>query len=107
VIDGATYDKVKLTFDHVGLTPGDTYWAYVNRQTGLLDRWAYVLESFEAGRPPTVWKWEGWQRYGGLLLSGDRSSLADGRKLVLDRIAIDEPIADSVFESGEPLPEAP
>ena len=43
-VDGNLYDVVKLTFDHVGLTPGDTYWVYVNRESHLIDRWEYVLE---------------------------------------------------------------
>lgn len=43
-IDKQTYDVVKLTFDKVGLTPGDTYWVYVNRDTHLIDRWEYILE---------------------------------------------------------------
>lgn len=42
--DGETYDVVKMTFDHVGLTPGDTYWVYVNRRTHLVDRWEYILQ---------------------------------------------------------------
>lgn len=45
-----TYDVVKLTFDNVGLTPGDTYWVYVNRETHLIDRWEYILEG-EASKP--------------------------------------------------------
>jgi len=43
-IDRQTYDVLKLTFENVGLTPGDTYWAYVNRETHLIDRWEYILE---------------------------------------------------------------
>jgi hypothetical protein len=105
-VNGVTYDKVKLSFDNVGLTPGDQYWAYLNRETGVMDRWAYVLQSFEAGRAPAAWDWKGWQRYGGISLAPERVSVENGRELRLDRIAIDEPIADSVFESGEALPEA-
>jgi|GEM_PF-522070 len=43
-IDRQIYDVLKLTFENVGLTPGDTYWAYVNRETHLIDRWEYILE---------------------------------------------------------------
>ena len=46
--DGETYDVVKLTFDHVGLTPGDTYWVHVNRRTHLVDRWEYILQDQDA-----------------------------------------------------------
>ncbi len=52
-IDGVVYDKLKLTFGKVGLTPGDTYWAYINRQTKLMDRWAYFLEDHAADKKST------------------------------------------------------
>jgi hypothetical protein len=106
-IGGVTYDKVKLTFDSVGLTPGDTYWGYLNRETGLMDRWAYVLESYEPGRAATAWDWKGWQRYGGILLAGGRTNVENGRELPLAAIAIDEPIPDAVFESPAPVAAAP
>ncbi|HUF78930.1 MAG TPA: hypothetical protein VMR44_08445, partial [Thermoanaerobaculia bacterium] len=54
-VGGVTYDKLLLTFDQVGLTPGDRYWMYVHPETGLVDRWAYVLEGQQP--PPTVWEW--------------------------------------------------
>lgn len=103
-IDGAVHDKVLLTFDGVGLTPGDRYWAYIDRETGLLDRWAYVLEDFEEGRPPTVWLWREWQRHGGLLLSALRTNPESGRELRLEGIAVLESVPDSVFTSPAPVP---
>lgn len=105
VIDGVAYDKLKLTFDGVGLTPGDTYWAYVNRDTGLMDRWAYVLQSFEEGQPPTQWLWRGWQRYGDILLAPERYNPATGRELPLDDIAVFDQLPDAVFDSPTPVAE--
>ena len=32
-VAGNTYDRLALSFDHVGETPGDHYWVYVNRKT--------------------------------------------------------------------------
>ena len=46
--NGAMYDKVNLSFDNVGLTPKDTYWVWVNRDTGMVDRWDYVLKGEKA-----------------------------------------------------------
>lgn len=108
VIDGVTYDKLHLKFASVGLTPGDQYWAYINRQTKLMDRWAYVLQDFEAGRPPTVWKWGNWQRFGGIQLASDRTMVGDEpRQLPLDNIAVASTMADSIFESGVALAQPP
>jgi hypothetical protein len=104
-IDGQAYDKLHLSFAQVGLTPGDQYWAYINRLTGLMDRWAYKLQDYPADREPTVWLWRDWQGYGGIQLAPTRYSPADSRSLPLEQIAIDQPIADSVFTDPTPLPE--
>ena len=59
---GETWDKLRLTFDNVGLTPKDKYWAYVSRKTGLVDRWDYVLKG--ESKPPTTFTWQNWKKYG-------------------------------------------
>jgi hypothetical protein len=58
------HDKVGLAFDHVGETPGDRYWVYVNRRTHRIDRWDHLLQGEQP--PPTVWTLEGWEQHGGL-----------------------------------------
>jgi hypothetical protein len=76
--DGKMYDMLHVHFDQVGLTPGDQYWAFVDRQSGLMDRWAYFLEGDhkEKGEPSlekaTAWMWSDWQKVGGVMLSRDR-----------------------------------
>jgi hypothetical protein len=54
---GKTYDVIRVTFDKVGLTPGDTYWAYISRETSLMERWDFVLEGDKpADRATFLWK---------------------------------------------------
>ena len=81
-LDGQTYDLVHVSFGQVGLTPGDQYWAYINRQTHLMDRWAYFLQSFE-GTPALEkadpWRWEKWEDVGGGLRLA-REKLEVGKK---------------------------
>lgn len=96
-VDGQSYDKLKLTFEGVGLTPGDTYWAWINRETGLMDQWAYVLQGWEDDREPTVWKWLNWKPYGNIMLSGQRKS--GDREPSLSDIAVFDQLPDAVFES--------
>ena len=103
-IDGVAYDKLHLSFAGVGLTPGDQYWAYINPQTHLMDRWAYVLQSFEDGQEPTVWDWTGWQRHGDIMLASGRKNPASGRELPLAGIAVLESMPDRIFESSESVP---
>ncbi len=102
-IDGVVYDKVQLGFANVGLTPGDRYWAYVNRSTHLMDRWAYILESMDPQGPPTVWAWQGWTRHGGILLAPERAQIGTERKISLQPVAAPAALADSVFTDPQPL----
>ena len=61
---GAVQDKLALSFEHVGLTPGDRYWVYVDRATHRVERWEHLLQGAEP--PPVPWTWEGWEQHGGL-----------------------------------------
>ena len=61
---GKSYDRIALSFDHVGLTPGDRYWVYVNRADHRVERWEMVLEGDEP--PPVAYTWEGWEQHDGL-----------------------------------------
>jgi len=61
---GAVQDKVGLTFDKVGMTPGDRYWVYVDRKTHRIVRWDHLLQD---NQPPTTpWTLEDWETHGGL-----------------------------------------
>jgi len=102
-IDGKVYDKLGLTFGKVGLTPGDHYTAYFNRDTHLMDRWAFVLESMKKEDPPSVWKWEGWQKYGNIMLAPHRNHVGDDKKLELGDISAPAQLADAVFTSPAPV----
>lgn len=101
-IDGTTYDKLALSFDHVGLTPGDHYWAYINRKTGLMDRWAFLLEDAKPGEGPSPWAWQGWQKYGGVMLAPHRVQVGGDRTLELGEISV-AAIPDAAFESPAPV----
>ena len=59
-----TYDRITLAFDHVGETPGDRYWVYVNRSNHRVEKWEHLLQG--ASPPPVSWSWEGWEQHDGL-----------------------------------------
>ncbi len=63
-LDGKTFDVVSMTFDHVGQTPGDHYWVYVDQANHRVERWEMVLEGQKP--PPAAYTWEGWVQQGGL-----------------------------------------
>ena len=93
--DGKTWDKLLLSFDNVGLTPKDKYWVYVNRGTGLVDRWDFVLKGEK--KPPSTFTWEGWKAYGKIQLPNDHVNAKD--KVRIHHPVLDAPasVADSTF----------
>ena len=105
-LDGNTYDKLHLSFGNVGLTPGDEYWAWINRDTHLMDRWAYLLQAApgeQRAAEPTPWRWQGWQKYGKIMLSPTRAQVTGDRKLELGDIAVFDTLPHSVFTSPDPV----
>jgi hypothetical protein len=61
---GAVYDRLALSFENVGMTPGDHYWVYVNRANHRVEKWEHLLQG--AQPPPVPWTWEGWEAHAGL-----------------------------------------
>lgn len=74
-VDETTFEMLHLTFDDVGMTPGDQYWVYINSQTGMMDRFAYYLERF-GGEPSleqaSLWDWRQWEEVGGMQIARER-----------------------------------
>jgi hypothetical protein len=92
--DGDTWDKVRLTFDNVGLTPKDKYWAFVNRKTGLVDRWDFVLNG--ENKPPSSFAWKNWKSYGKVTLADDRVS-PDGTRIYFPVLETPESVPAATF----------
>ena len=104
--NGDEYDMVELSFDDVGLTPRDRYWAHVNRRTHLMDRWSYILQDDPPGSQPTIWDWTGWTRRGRILLCPEKAAQRKGATLrILHPILeVYDSLPASYFTSPDPLP---
>jgi hypothetical protein len=100
---GQAWDKLRLTFDNVGLTPKDKYWAWVNRETGLVDRWDFVLKGEDT--PPASFHWKGWRSFGKVKLADDRVNLAGDRRIHFPVLEVPESVPDAVFTSPDPTPQ--
>ena len=48
------FDRLALSFDGVGLTPGDRYWIDVDDVTGSMTGWSYLLEGSDS---EGSWEW--------------------------------------------------
>jgi hypothetical protein len=103
-VDGVRYEKLQLTFgQNVGLTPGDRYWVYINPQSGLIERWGYVLQNQDPNSQPTQWLWQGWQRYGNIMLAPTRLQVGGEGKLEFSNIVVTNNLVDTVYTSPQPL----
>lgn len=85
---GAVHDVVRLSFTGVGLTPGDVYWMWVNRDTGLVDQWHMKLQGSKPEDEPSVVLFHDYRRYGGLLLSTRRELKGRGTFIRLDDVVV-------------------
>jgi hypothetical protein len=78
-------EVVRLTFDHVGLTPGDRYDAFVSSQSHLMTHWDFKLQSGDKG----AFDWQ-YLDTGGIKLAknhpGDKVSIDMGDVRVLDKV---------------------
>jgi len=60
-------DRIRVSFDSkIGLTPGDVYWVEVDRESGRMVRWEFVLEGDE---DKYGYSWTEWGKFGPLNLS--------------------------------------
>jgi hypothetical protein len=69
---GRSCDVVGLTFQKVGLTPGDRYQAFVSPKSHLMTHWEYTLQSGSKGS----WDWQ-YGDYGGVKLASNHVSPPD------------------------------
>ena len=89
--EGGTCDVVELTFNNVGLTPGDTYHGFVSQETGMMVYWEYTLQSDSKG----AWKWE-YSDHDGLMLASDHTN-AEGRRIHMGHVAAFSEVDDTYF----------
>lgn len=86
---------IRMTFDRVGLTPGDTYWVVVDSADGQLLGWRYKLEDGEEGD----FDWSGWKDVGGLRLSEVKTSRDQQMVIRTERIQLFDSLSDELFRS--------
>jgi hypothetical protein len=85
--DGKTYDVLRVTFDDgVGLTPHDTYWAYIAKDTGLMERWEMVL----TGQKPeerSAYTWTDWESVDGVKLAMKKAAVGAAAVIRFDHVS--------------------
>ena len=104
VIRTADGNDLRLFFQGVGLTPGDSYLLHANDQGDILG-WEYLLESGRSG----TWNWAAPTEVGGLRLSLERTTTEDRRirfqnvKVGRQRLGKEGVRCEGIGKGGEPL----
>lgn len=95
---GHTYDVVKLWFDQgVGLTPADQYWAWINRDTGLVDQWHMRLQGSKPEDPELVVLFHDFKKFGGVSISTKREMAGKGQTIDLDDLVVSSEVPPDAF----------
>ncbi|GAB4241062.1 MAG: hypothetical protein Tsb0034_17880 [Ekhidna sp.] len=68
---GARADVVGMTFENVGVTPQNQYEVWIDMHSKLVTQWAFYPDS-SATEPRFITPWAGYEKYGDILLSGNR-----------------------------------
>ncbi len=83
-IDGRTLEVLSISFDQVGLTPGDRYLVYVDPDTGRIVRWHYFLQSGREGE----FVWTDYQKVGPLTLALSKRSLDGSSEIRFENVRV-------------------
>jgi len=95
---GHVYDVLKLSFDTVGLTPGDQYWVWIDRDTHLVRYWEMLLQDMKRDEAPKRWTFHDFERKGGLLLSTRKTSEDGTTEIRLSDLDVRQDVPAGAFE---------
>lgn len=100
------HEVIRLTFGEVGLTPGDTYWLYVNAETGRLDRWAFHLQGMDEEDPPRVHNWMDYRSFetpgGTVHLAARKAAVGGGSAIVYPTLNLSDEVSANLFSAPNP-----
>lgn len=93
---GASAHIVALQFEDVGVTPKNKFYVWIDKNSYLVTQWSYYQNAAQ-DEPNFVMPWADYNKYGEILLSGDRGELQ------LTNIMVTDSLPENVFTSFEPV----
>jgi hypothetical protein len=93
---GHTWDLVKLA--GAGDTPGDVYWVWVNRDTGMVDEWDMKVQGTKPEDRPVEVMFHDVRRVAGILLSTRREIRGAGQMVRFDELQILPDVPKRAFD---------
>ncbi len=101
--NGEMAHVLTLRFDGVGLTPDNGYDVYVDQEQELVHQWSYYANA-DAEEPNFTTTWEGYNRYGGIMLSDTRTNTDNPSSVrKITNLGVYAELPDSVFEDPNPI----
>jgi hypothetical protein len=98
-VDGKTYDVVRVSFeDGIGLTPKDTYWAFVAKDTGLMERWEMILTG-QKSEEREAFSWTDWKPVGPVKLAMTKSAPDGSFAIRFDNVSGSGEADDAAFRT--------
>lgn len=96
---GRSWEVVQLSFgSDVGLTPQNRYLAFVNPETGRMERWHHFSD---ASANPSPADWEDWSSYGPIQLAETR--MRDGARFIyFPHLVVATEVPDGAFDPLSP-----
>lgn len=83
-MEGETYTRLHLSFDDVGLTPGDQYVLYVDEE-GRVRYWDFMPDE----ERKSTWRWEGYETFKGLTLATERKPVGEGARIFFTDVSFE------------------
>ncbi|MBI4539632.1 MAG: hypothetical protein HY704_09030 [Gemmatimonadetes bacterium] len=96
--EGRNWEVVELTFNNVGLTPQNVYHAYVNAETGLMERWYHFPRR---GADPLITDWTDWRRCGPILVAADRPYRSAQGHIHFENLRCETSVPEGAFAAPE------
>ncbi len=98
-------DVIRLSFEGVGLTPGDQYWVYVDHETGRVDRWSFRLQGHAPDHIPQPIRWTDYKAIdtpAGTITVSERK-IRNGSVTYTDNVDVPEALPDGAFTDPNPI----
>ena len=85
------YEVVELSFQSVGLTPGDKYRAFIAPDTKIMTHWEYTLQGGQNG----AWDWQ-YAKHGNVMLASNHTN-TEGASINMGNVALFDKVDDTFF----------
>lgn len=96
---GERTDSCGRTWDVLKVTNGsDTSWAWINRDTGLVEEWDMRLPGVPAEEPPVEVMFHDYARYAGVLMSTRREVRNRDQTIKIENLKISSEVPKGAFE---------